>query len=106
MLVDLLIRDSRKIAPSDEAEVIESTLSAFRVENPNNHNPHTMDCVSCHTAQSARIWAVRQYPWLMLDPRGEQFKFKSKFNLTNLKQGRRQYKITAQFWIWRNRTSH
>lgn len=94
---NLLIKDSRKIAPSDETEVIESTMATIRIENPNNHNPHTMDCVSCHTAQSARIWATRQYPWLMLDQRGLQFKFQSKFNLTNASPNPGNTKLLRSF---------
>ena len=80
---NLLIRNSSVIAPSDKDEIAESTMSATRIENPLNHNPHTVDCVSCHTAQSAKLWAINQYPWLWLGPRSSQFAFKSKFNLTN-----------------------
>jgi hypothetical protein len=81
--INLLIGESRNIKPSDEATVIENTLSAFRIENPNLHNPSTMDCVTCHAAQPARLWAIKQYPSLSLNERGEEFKFKSKFDLTN-----------------------
>ncbi|MEQ1664393.1 MAG: hypothetical protein ABL927_03360 [Bdellovibrionales bacterium] len=81
--INLLIGESRNIKPSDEATVIENTMSAFRIENPNLHNPSTMDCVTCHAAQPARLWAIKQYPWLSLNERGEEFKFKSKFDLTN-----------------------
>ncbi len=94
---NLLIRSSRKIAPTDEKQVVENTMSVFRIENPNNHNPHTMDCVSCHTAQPARIWADRQYPWLMLEGRGERFKFKSKFNLTNSSKDAGNTKLMRSF---------
>ncbi|MEN0059102.1 MAG: hypothetical protein AAGB31_09725 [Bdellovibrio sp.] len=80
---NLLVRNSRDITKADEPEVIEGTMAAIRIENPQRHNVHTMDCVSCHTAQVARIWATRQYPWLALEPRGQQFKFQSKFNLIN-----------------------
>jgi hypothetical protein len=80
---NLLVRNSRDITKADEPEVIESTMATIRIENPQRHNVHTMDCVSCHTAQVARIWATRQYPWLALEPRGQQFKFQSKFNLIN-----------------------
>jgi hypothetical protein len=80
---NLLIQNSRNITNADEPEIIESTMSAARVENPKLHNPHTIDCVSCHTAQPARIWAQRQYPWLMLDLRAQQFEFSSTFNLKN-----------------------
>jgi hypothetical protein len=94
---NLLIRDSRSISPADEPEVVESTMSAIRVENPKNHNASTMDCVSCHTAQAARIWATRQFPWLYLDPRGNQMRFQSKFDLTNESLNQDHTKIVRNF---------
>jgi hypothetical protein len=33
--------------------------SALRIQNPTMHSPDTVDCVSCHTATSARIWAEK-----------------------------------------------
>ena len=80
---NLLVTESKLIEQKDESEVIEGVMSATRIENPNNHNPHTVDCASCHTAQMARIWANNQFPWLMLESRAEQFRFQSKFNLLN-----------------------
>lgn len=65
--LNILTRDSRVLAPQNEAEIIEATKSAFKFENPTLHNPGTVDCVSCHIAQSAKIWSMRQYPWLNLD---------------------------------------
>ena len=80
---NLIMRDSRSLNQANEAEVSEGTLATFRIENPTSHNPHTIDCVSCHVAQSAQLVAIRQFPWLMLDLRGEQFRYVSQFNLTN-----------------------
>lgn len=94
---NLLIRESRDITRADEPEVIESTMSTFRIENPNNHNPHTVDCVSCHIAQAARTFATRQYPWLFLEGRGQQFKFQSKFNLINLSPNQNNTMLLRSF---------
>jgi hypothetical protein len=33
--------------------------SALKIQNPGMHSPDTIDCVSCHTATSARIWAEK-----------------------------------------------
>jgi len=33
--------------------------AALRVQNPGMHSPDTVDCVSCHTATSARIYAEK-----------------------------------------------
>lgn len=65
--LNILTKDSRKLAPQDETSIIEATRSAFKFENPSLHNPGTLDCVSCHVAQPAKIWALRQYPWLQID---------------------------------------
>jgi hypothetical protein len=76
-LLTFLITESSTIAPSDEAAVIASTQAAYKIENPKIHNADTVDCVSCHTAQSARTWSVRQYPWLMLDARNYPFIYRA-----------------------------
>lgn len=94
---NLLIKNSRDITKADEPEVVESTMSAIRIENPNFHSPHTVDCVSCHVSQPARVWATRQYPWLYLEPQGDQFKFKSRFNLENQSPNQNHTKITRAF---------
>jgi hypothetical protein len=31
-------------------------------ENPNRNDPGTLDCVSCHVAQTARLWGARNFP--------------------------------------------
>lgn len=65
--LNILIKDSTKLAPQNEAQIIEATRAAFQFENPKLHNPGTVDCVSCHVAQPAKTWAMKQYPWLNLD---------------------------------------
>jgi hypothetical protein len=78
-----LLRDSRKIGQEQEMQVMEETMSAVRVENPKLHNPNTVDCVSCHMAQPARIYAARRFPWLVLEWRATEFRFTSPYNLAN-----------------------
>ncbi len=65
--LNILIKDSRKLAPENELEIIAATKAAFQFENPKLHNPGTVDCVSCHVAQPAKSWAIKQYPWFNLD---------------------------------------
>ncbi len=81
---NILTRDSRKLAPTDEAAVIEAAKSALKIENPKFHNPGTVDCVSCHVAQPAKIWAMRQYPWLQLDRLNRDVTYQSKLDIRNL----------------------
>lgn len=65
--LNILVRDSRILGPLHEEEVIAASRSAFRFENPTLHNPGTVDCVSCHIAQSARNYTLRQFPWYNVD---------------------------------------
>lgn len=65
--LNILVRDSRLLAPQHETEIIAAAKAAFRFENPNFHNPGTVDCVSCHIAQSAKNYALRQFPWYNVD---------------------------------------
>lgn len=37
----------------------DSYRRTLRIENPTRHSPETVDCVSCHTATSTRVWAER-----------------------------------------------
>ena len=81
---NILTRDSRKLAPQDEVAIIEAAKSAFKFENPKLHNPGTVDCVSCHVAQPAKIWAMRQYPWLQIDSLSRDITYSSKLNIRNM----------------------
>lgn len=65
--LNLLLTDSTKLKPENEEDIIRSVRAAFRFENPKLHNPGTVDCVSCHTAQPVKAWAIRQYPALNLE---------------------------------------
>ncbi len=52
-----LISDSIKFAETKtEAEIVDSIKLAQNIENPRNHNPGTIDCVSCHISQTIRLW--------------------------------------------------
>lgn len=82
--LNIITRDSRKLAPQDESAIIEAVKSAFKFENPKLHNPGTVDCVSCHTAQPVKTWAMRQYPWLQLDKINRDVIYSSKLNIRNM----------------------
>lgn len=55
--VNILLSDSRLLDSKSEKEIVDAVRSAYSIENPALHNPGTLDCVSCHAAQPARIWA-------------------------------------------------
>lgn len=83
--LNILTRDSRKLSPQDEEAIIAAAKAAFKFENPKLHNPGTVDCVSCHVAQPAKIWAQRQYPWLRLDQINREIIYANdQFNLRNM----------------------
>lgn len=58
-------------------------ISTLEFENPKRHNPGTLDCVSCHMAQSVRLWTERNF---RLEPSFQEFdqaRFKSSLSLNN-----------------------
>ena len=61
--INILLSDSRLLDEKSEKEIVESVRSAHRIENPKLHNPGTLDCVSCHAAQPARIWAETNFSY-------------------------------------------
>lgn len=99
---NILTRDSRKLAPQDEAAIIEAAKSAFKFENPKLHNPGTVDCVSCHVAQPAKIWAMRQYPWLQLDNLSRDITYSSQLNIRNMSPMQIHTNIVRSFGYFMN----
>lgn len=99
---NILTRDSRKLAPQDEAAIIEAAKAAFKFENPKLHNPGTVDCVSCHVAQPAKIWAMRQYPWLQLDSLSRDITYSSKLNIRNMSPMQIHTNIVRSFGYFMN----
>ncbi len=56
-----LVADSKSRDPvMDRAELIEALNQANRLENPELENTGSVDCVSCHIAQSVRLWGERK----------------------------------------------
>lgn len=68
--ISMLMSNSRLIRPvEDEEKIITQAAAALRIQDPRVHTPNTMDCVSCHAAQTAFRFANRQFPWLTLAER-------------------------------------
>jgi hypothetical protein len=78
-----LISDSSKTSQFTEGELIEFVKAAVRVENPLFNSASTVDCVGCHTAQMARIWAVNNRPDLNLPNFIAPLTYQSNYDLTN-----------------------
>lgn len=100
----ILIADSRAIYPQqDEAAIKAAVRAAAKFENPDFHNPGTLDCASCHVAQPARAWAMRQYPWFELDLIYNQDAFVSNRDLRNLSPMQPHTNIVRAFGYFMNR---
>jgi len=50
-----------------DADLQKVIRRAYEFENPEKHNPGTLDCVSCHIAQPVRRWAELQFPQWNVD---------------------------------------
>lgn len=101
--LNILVKDSRILAPQNEDAIIAAAKAAFRFENPELHNPGTVDCVSCHVAQAAKTWALRQYPWMQLDLVNEKEIYTSDRDLRNLSPMQVHTNILRTFGYFMNR---
>ncbi len=58
-----LTSDSARYRELEQEPAIKSIIRrAIQLENPRIHNPGTADCVSCHLAQTVRLWGEKNYP--------------------------------------------
>lgn len=74
--------DFKKTYTEDEVRYVISR--GYEFENPQWHNPGTVDCVSCHISQSVRMWGKNNFPnWNPLLFMGFEYQNK-KSNLTNV----------------------
>lgn len=79
-----LLRNSRFLPSQSSPLLKELAASVARIENPNIHTPETMDCVSCHTAQTAGSLLFSRMPALKRDPRHAEASFSSSSPLLNI----------------------
>lgn len=76
-----LVNDSQKSQVLEPKNLLAAHNTALRIENPRIENVDTLDCVSCHLAQTARTWIEDKDKNMV---RNVQNKFTSKqFILTN-----------------------
>lgn len=80
--LEALVQDSISMR-KNEAEIKKLMGRIYEYENPKLNNPGTLDCVSCHVSQSARVWGqghFKGWDWL------NEFKtqaYKSDLNIDN-----------------------
>ncbi len=78
-----LVSDSENAQKYSDLEIADAVKAAAKIENPLLHNPNTVDCVGCHTAQMARIWAIKNRPNLNWEQVIAPVTYKSDFDLAN-----------------------
>lgn len=80
-----ITNESEHLDANSEDTIRKEIKAAFRIENPKNHNPENMDCVSCHVAQPAIHWALNKKSHLKLDNLWSNEIYKNpKYDLTNV----------------------
>lgn len=79
-----LLKSSRFLTSRSSPLLKELAASVARIENPNIHTPETMDCVSCHAAQTAGTVLFSRVPSLKNDPGRVEAAFSSAFPLLNV----------------------
>ncbi|WP_413291771.1 hypothetical protein ACLSU7_10160 [Bdellovibrio sp. HCB185ZH] len=55
-----LVAESQRVRTGNEDVIRKELAAAYKIENPKSYNPENMDCVSCHVAQTARLWVDRK----------------------------------------------
>ena len=93
--LDSLLKKSSSITSSDGPTLRASSDSLYKIENPRLNSPETIDCVSCHVAQSARLWEQSHFPNLKLDQ--SAFQYQSTFNLQNGSASQRSTHLLRAF---------
>lgn len=87
--INSIPRDS-DIARKDQDLIKAEIGAAFRAENPDRHNPNTMDCMTCHIAQSVKTWGLRNFP---------QWEFEKMWDAVTYKNPR--YDLANKSATWR-----
>lgn len=87
--VNFISSDSMAVRRSGNPDrITNEALSAARLENPRLHATPQLDCVTCHIAQSSRIWATREFPQLDLQRKIASVSYRSQnFSLENTSRG-------------------
>ncbi|NUN04474.1 MAG: hypothetical protein HUU57_01820 [Bdellovibrio sp.] len=80
-----ITNESEHLDVNSEDTIRKEIKAAYRIENPKNHTPENMDCVSCHVAQPAIHWALNKQAHLKLDQLWSHEIYKNpKYDLTNV----------------------
>ncbi|MEK2689749.1 hypothetical protein [Bdellovibrio sp. GT3] len=82
-----IVAESQRMRKGNEDLIRAELKSAYRIENPKDFNPENMDCVSCHVAQTARLWVDRKRTDIATQDIANQFGYKNAaYNMTNVSE--------------------
>lgn len=95
--IHLLVKDSSRLSKLTEQQIKDGIKAAHRFENPLKHNAGTVDCMSCHLAQAARINTLSRVTQFDLSKVGLNEIYKSPFDLKNASPLQNQTNILRAF---------
>jgi hypothetical protein len=80
-----LVAESQRVRTGNEDVIRKELSAAYKIENPKSYNPENMDCVSCHVAQTARLWVDRKRKDIATQDIASQFGYLNPaYNLANV----------------------
>ncbi len=80
-----LVAESQRVRTGNEDVIRKELAAAYKIENPKSYNPENMDCVSCHVAQTARLWVDRKRKDIATQDIAAQFGYLNPaYNLANV----------------------
>jgi len=96
--MELIARDSLYAEDLTEEQIRSMVRSIASFENPQNHNPGTLDCVSCHLTRAMLTWADRRFPVWNLQLEYQKAKYQSTdFDLTDWGDLKAQTNVLRMF---------
>jgi hypothetical protein len=65
-VLKVILSPSTSLGPEKDAEIKREMEILGRIENPKNFHANNMDCVTCHVAEAAKQWVLRDKGYLDL----------------------------------------
>ncbi|WP_413559638.1 hypothetical protein [Bdellovibrio sp. HCB209] len=82
-----LVAESQRVRVKNEDLIRTELAAAYKIENPKHYNPENMDCVSCHVAQTARLWVDRKRTDIATQDIANQFGYQNAaYNMANVSE--------------------
>lgn len=96
--LNTVVTNSDKFKVGNEDLLRKELRATFRVENPTVFNPENMDCVSCHVAQTGRVWIQTNRADIGIDGIWSEHSYKNaRYNLNNVSPGLKNTQVIRAF---------